>query len=1148
MIGLLRCPRGHEWEDPFGEGESLDGGLNLCPICREPADGVSSSAYERKGATIHVETPAPLSPEALAAAAPSHIAPSNRLPLTPTAVDVPPPPVDLAVPGYDIIGELGRGGMGVVYQARHQKLNRVVALKMILAGAHAGERALSLFRREAEAVARLQHPNIVQIFEVVEHNNLPFLSLEYVSGGSLAGRLAAAPPSPHDAARLVETLARAMHFAHVQGVIHCDLKPANVLLSGEWRVASGEQRGALGSEQEESKSSLAARPSPLGAMNEPKITDFGLARQLDRDGRSRTNNLTGTPAYMAPEQAVCRNDLLGAATDVYALGAILYECLTGRPPFEGEAPYDVLIKVTTDEPAPPSRLRPKTPRDLETICLKCLQKAPGRRYGSALELAEDLRRFVGYEPIHARPAGAWERTVKWVRRRPTAAALLAVSVLAALGLATAAGIYEHAEGTRVETARAEVRDLLARGRGAADNGAWEKAHDLYKTAQDKIRAEPALAAEFTADVGGGLGRAADRLAADEVSRRFLGLRDDALFHASLSVGVGSAQNLETARSRATEALALVGAADLSKAPWSPDDRFTGEEKSEIVHGCYELMFVLTEAESQPGAAGDSVAAAEKALTTLDRAKALGLETHAYHLRRAACLKEARRKAESDAELTAAAARPPDDASDFLLMGQELWANGAPEKAQAAFVSALRLQPDHFWARYYLALCCTRLQKYEEARDNLTYCLAKRPNFIWVYLLRGFVHGQLNDPAADDDFARADALMRDDPDSDALYVLRNNRGVLRISRGQIAEAIEDLNEAATMKPDDYHAYVSLSQAYRLQKDAGEALRQMDRAVAVAERETAAGAVEPATLALLYRNRSRLHLDRREDSAAVDDLRRAAEQAKGDDRDQARALVEEGRVLQHDHENDAAALAAFDAALRILPHDEDAQRCRAQSLFRLKRYDETVQALDDFLRQGGKAASSVYQTRALAKVKLGRDQDAVADFTLALALAPDDLALRTERGQTYLGCGAARLAVADFDAVLGRDPKNAMACQGRGLARLQLDRCAEAASDAESLAGLANGDGRRVFNAACILAQAAGRLELRQEHGDRETAALSVHCQTRAEALLAEAILLLPKTDRATFWRNEVRGAGALAPLRLGYAYNALDRQYGSDEGP
>jgi WD40 repeat protein/tetratricopeptide (TPR) repeat protein len=322
-----------------------------------------------------------------------------------------------SLPGYEVLDVLGRGGMGVVYRARQVRLKRLVALKMILTGDHAGPEELARFRAEAEAVARLQHPHIVQVHEVGEHEGRPFFSLEYVDGGSLAAKLRGTPQPPRTAARVVETLARAMHYAHQQGIVHRDLKPANVLLARSDRP----EAVRLGDDAKDA--------GPF----EPKITDFGLARQLDADSlQTRTGAVMGTPAYMAPEQAAGLTRAAGPAADVYALGAILYACLTGRPPFQGATVAETLDLVRHQEPVSPRLLQPQVPRDLETICLKCLQKEPGKRYASAEALADDLRRFLDNEPIRARPVGGGERLWRWCRRKPALASLWAALVLVAL--------------------------------------------------------------------------------------------------------------------------------------------------------------------------------------------------------------------------------------------------------------------------------------------------------------------------------------------------------------------------------------------------------------------------------------------------------------------------------------------------------------------------------------------------------------------------------------------------------------------------------------------------------------------------------------------------------------------------------------------
>jgi WD40 repeat protein/tRNA A-37 threonylcarbamoyl transferase component Bud32 len=346
-------------------------------------------------------------------------------PLVATAGSDSPPLVSTrswpVIPGYLIEGELGRGGMGVVYKARSLRLNRIVALKMILAGEHAGHEAAVRFLAEAEAVAKVQHANIVQIFHLDQHGAYPFFEMEYVGGGSLADRLDGTPRQPLDAARLVETLARAMAEAHRQGIVHRDLKPSNILLTLE---------------------------------GTPKVTDFGLAKLLNVDsGLTRTDSVLGSPSYMAPEQTGGRTREVGPAADVYALGVILYELLTGRTPFRAATVFDTLQLVNTAEPVPPSRLIPRLPRDVETIALKCLNKDPARRYASSEALAEDLARFQAGESIRARRVGWPERTWRWCRRNRAVAGALSLGVLSLF----VGSIVSLGFGFRMQAARESER-------------------------------------------------------------------------------------------------------------------------------------------------------------------------------------------------------------------------------------------------------------------------------------------------------------------------------------------------------------------------------------------------------------------------------------------------------------------------------------------------------------------------------------------------------------------------------------------------------------------------------------------------------------------------------------------------------------------
>jgi eukaryotic-like serine/threonine-protein kinase len=343
-----------------------------------------------------------------------------------------------------------------------------VALKMILAGGHAGGAAVERFLSEARAVAQLQHPHLVRLYESGQHEGLPYFTLEFVPGGSLADKLKGTPLPPREAARLVEQAARGVQYAHEKGIVHRDLKPANVLLAADGTA---------------------------------KVTDFGLARRVDGSEKlTATGAVLGTPPYMAPEQASGESKGVGPAADVYGLGAVLYECLTGRPPFQAATPLDTLLQVMKAEPVSPSQLQPQVPRDLETICLKCLQKEPAKRYASAAALAEDLRRYQAGEPILARPVGALERGWRWCRRNPAVAGLLgavAAALLLGTGVATwfaleAAASAERADRKALDAEKAregEAAQAKAEARARQDAETARKQADADRQRAERREAE-----------------------------------------------------------------------------------------------------------------------------------------------------------------------------------------------------------------------------------------------------------------------------------------------------------------------------------------------------------------------------------------------------------------------------------------------------------------------------------------------------------------------------------------------------------------------------------------------------------------------------------------------------------------------------------
>ena len=451
------CSEGHVWEFTHPHPQN-----STCPVC-----GRTSTADAGGAGTMQVDELPPL-PSPLVLPQGDGVASLDE---TDTSFL---PSVD----GYVLLSELGRGGVGVVYRARQTDLDRTVALKMLLSGELSDERQRARFRREAQAVAQLQHPNIVQLHSAGEQNGRPFLSMELVDGPSLSQAIAGRPWPAFAAATLVEKLARAIECAHAKGIVHRDLKPANVLLQRA-EVLQAKRRDD---------------PVVWDSV-EPKITDFGLAKRDDDVLATRSGTVLGTPSYMAPEQASGNVAAIGPRTDVYALGAILYEILTGRPPFLAATSTKTIQQVLVDDPIPPRKLQPTVPHDLETICLRCLAREPDRRYHTAFDLADDLRRYRQGCPILARPVSPLERCLKWLRRRPAIAGLLCVSAIATSALLGTWGVLTAQLKIQRDEARQARQDESAQRTIAEDNFQRARAavDDFFVTiSQEQLLEKPGL--------------------------------------------------------------------------------------------------------------------------------------------------------------------------------------------------------------------------------------------------------------------------------------------------------------------------------------------------------------------------------------------------------------------------------------------------------------------------------------------------------------------------------------------------------------------------------------------------------------------------------------------------------------------------------
>jgi eukaryotic-like serine/threonine-protein kinase len=1080
----------------------------------------------------------------------------------------------LAEAGYDVLTELGRGGMGVVFKARQRDLNRLVAIKMVLAGEHIPASARARFQTEAQAVAQLHHSGIIQIYDYGQANGMPYFALELAEGGSLKDRLDGSPQLPHDSARTLLQLARGVQAAHDVGIVHRDLKPGNVL---------------------------------LGANGELKIGDFGLAKRLEaEDGHTISGQIVGTPMYMAPEQARGDNTQVGPLADVYALGVILYEMLCGRCPFRGTSPMRTIQLVLDGDLVPPRRLQPGIPRDLETICLKALARETNRRYASAADLADDLERFLQGNPILARRTPVWERAYKWARKRPTTVAWATVSMLALVALLGAGVWYWRQQNLESTAAEKNGQQFTFDGEGKINRGQWNDAKVDFSNArqivanrpelselQNRIQANLQRVKEEEERAAQEAKRAREAAAAKSRDETFLKGRNDAIYHAEESADLkpDTGRNTALAKSQATEsadlklavrktalaksheALALYAVADTGTDKGQGTDiamnyrivnplpeSLSDQERATIRSGCYELLVFRAGTLAEKVDKVESVENLRMALAALDSAERLrGRATRAIRVRRSDYLERLGEHVRADREKELSDAQKPEDALDYFLVGVDTKSKENLPKALLDFGETLRRDPNHFWAQYLSAICHLRLGQYEQAIAALYPCIAQRPKLASLYINRGIANAGLAMAAeqksqtetartlwdhAADDYNKALQLLETgtlDKEAQALakYELLINRGFLTLKRAttssDLQKAAADFQQAKTLRPAPWNSYVNLAHIYRTTQKWDQAIKEIREAIE-----------HNPSVAVLYRERALLQLARAGtpskkgtlNTAVLDDLASAIKHETnpslraGDQVQRARLFYLAGKFDQSVRESDLALALSSDQL--------DAQLWRTRSLLQLEKYDELLKSVQAYLKSGGKPHVDLYEASGLVQAKHHQYQSAIDSYTLGLRLK-DTPTLHTHRGMAYLAERAYGLAFDDFDRAIkgfARDTSNptqaptlqASALVGRALARVVLKgEYRQAAEDADRALELDGKDYRTVYKAAVVYAlawEAATAAELRQQ--ERVNTGLSY--RQKGLTLLSQAMKRLPPGLSADqFWQDTIINEKALSRL-------------------
>ncbi|MFZ9822509.1 MAG: protein kinase domain-containing protein, partial [Gemmataceae bacterium] len=1013
------------------------------------------------------------------------------------------------VPGYDILGELGRGGMGVVYRAKQRGLGRMVALKMILGGANVNPEDVARFELEARAVGSMTHPNIVQVYEVGEFNGAPYFSLEFVDGGPLDKKLENSPQPAEWSARMMLQLARGMAYAHSKQIIHRDLKPANVLVS----------KDGVG-----------------------KIADFGLAKKMDADdGKTRAGSIMGTPSYMPPEQAGGQTEEIGPLADIYSLGAMFYEFLTGRPPFKGTTLLQTLEDVRKKEPVPPITLVASVPLDLQTICLKCLEKEKEKRYPTADELADDLQRYLNGEPIHARPVPWHTKAIKWAKRHPSKAGLVGVSTLFVMFLFFGmAGIIVRSsrENARVTKVRSYAQPELLQAKALFEEKKYTSSREILDRLVASLTRETALD-DIKIPATELLGQAEQRIKATTDVAKFEKHYDDALFHAADVIGErvdGRGRSILEAAS----GLSLLGIDYKKDAKYvlNLPDHLSSQEKKHLTEEALELAIMISRrnAIALPGITPDELKTRlNESLEFMDKTLGFAKPNHVYYLIKADLHERLGQSKEALEELAKSKSIAPERSAEFFFLGMGAFQRNEYAQAQEFFQKAVRKDPDFFWANFFTAVCQVKQEQWAPARASLTSCIATRQDLGPAFLVRGIVDAKLlkrTGATRDSEFQEAlDDFQKAEKYGIPKFEILVNKAALFFEIDNIPEAQNLLKEAVLLRPEDPRGLNNLALCYRKQGKNLEAIELFTKNIKANPLEGDSHH---------WRGLAYLDLNPPEKAKALEDFAKAGNlRILPEDKVEDYLLAADILYAQKQFQQ---SLELCQLAMNLSASASQPCLLAGRNLFELGKFADAVKAFDDYFakhdpKKDQPVDPKAYIARGISARAVGKLSVALADLSKGVDLVPEDTKVRTRRAM-LLTSAWKNLAQDDFTKILNstnaEPAERSEAYQMRGYLRATQNDLKGAQEDAQ--AALKEGrPGPQVFlNVAGIYSIMHAKLNL-QDEKEPEVAQQIQGARKLAADFLEKGLQLIPEAQRLAAWDQAIETDDSFDSIRKSDEY-------------